>query len=538
MMIEANAQHFLMINDVSQRFFFKCHIVGKETCFFRSPFHKKQEQSVCRVHTFIMKVNVLIRCGKEERNVLVSCGRGDKTFKWLGMVASQRHAQSIPNGTLRRRDTDMMRSFSSRTQQAPENMILPGGEYAHPSAQIFDYMEDGETVICVLSDKVTVSKLSSPNATTWSTMAFTSSADNEQNFEEKEEDGPPLEALRKLKTNASFMKVVMQSQMMDDKQLLASLESHWEKVSQVMPRISQQVSNDLKYICGEYIAMLESLFGHYASTGEMDLSTFKNIMEESETFFQKDTEKLSTRVYDTVLRATKQNSLDFGSFLAALVLCAQTRHNDTLDQSTSLKDPKGAFLPLLSQNMFFLTNKLNLPCLVRAELCSEENLSFMRQYHSELFLTFETYANTLLREFPLTITSEQVAEILFDAGLIESASNVKIVDSILRATREGMIRGREVYFDPSDPQADSRFPEDEFTFSEFCEGVQRAGIIYYANGENFPSEHEGDDESSQHEPLTMIESMLQGLEDVVAARTKKATIVSSSNNKTPNKYKK
>ena len=485
-----------------------------------------------------MKVNVLIKCDKEERSVLISCGRGDKTFKWLGMVASQRHAQSIPNGALRRRDTDMMRASSCRDQQTPENMILPGGEYAHPSAQIADYVEDGDTVICVLSSSMNVSKLSTATGTKWSTLAFTTSTNEEHAFEEKEEEGPALEALRTLKTNASFMKVVLQSQMMDEKQLTASLDKHWESVSKVMPRLSPKISDDLKDVCGEYIAMLESLFNHYASNGEMDFPTFKNVIEESETFFQKDTEKLSTRVYNTVMQATSASSLNLGLFLAALVLCAQSRHNDTLDQNTSLKDPRGAFHPLLSQNMFFLTNKLNLSCLVRAELCAEENLSFMKQYHSDLFLIFESHANSLLRELPLTITSEQMAEILFDAGLIESASNVKIADNILKATREGMIRGRSVYLDPDDPDCNmSRFPEDEFTFPEFYEGVQRAGIIYYANGENFPSsDHEGDDDSSHQEPLSMIESMLQGLEDVVVSRAKKNAM--AANNNKSNKYKK
>lgn len=489
-----------------------------------------------------MKVNVLIKCGKEERNVLISCGRGDKTFKWLGMVASQRHAHSIPNGSLRRRDTDMMRASTIRNQQTPENMILPGGEYAHPSAQIADYVADGETVVCVLCDRLIVNKLSSPDGTKWSTMAFTTSAENENEFEEKEEEGIPLEELRNQKTNASFMKVVFQSQMMDEKLLTALLDKNWMVVSKVIPRLSESTSSDLKEICGEYISMLESLFCHYAPDGEMDFSTFKNVMEESETFFQKDIETLSARVYNSVLKVTSRSTFDFGSFLASLVLCAQTRHNDTLDQHTSLKNPVGAYHPLLSQNMFFLTNKLNLPCLVRAELCSEENLSLMRQYHSDLFLTFECYANILLRDMPLTITSEQMSEILFDAGLIESASNVKVVDGILHACRDGMIKGRGVFYDPSDPDLDTRFPEDEFTFPEYCEGIMRAGIMYYGNGDNFPiDEAEADEDSTHHEPLSMIESMLQGLEDVVAIGSRKAAANAAMSNNgkiSPNKHKK
>lgn len=483
-----------------------------------------------------MKVNVLVKCGSEERTLLISCGRGNKTFKWLGMVASQRHAHSIPNGSLRRRDTDMMRAMTGNNQQAPENMILPGGEYAHPNAQIADYVVDGERIVCVLSDKMGVSKLSSPNATKWSTLAFTTTTDQENDFEEKEEEGLPLEALREMKTNASFMKVVLQSQMMNEKMLSISLDKHWNSVRNAIPRLSEVVSTELKSICGEYIAMLESLFIHYAKKGDMDLFSFRNIMEESETFFQKDTDKLSTRVYNTVLKSTSKKSLDFGLFLAALVFCSQTRHNDTLDQHTSLKNASGAFHPLLSQNMFFLTNKLNLPCLVRAELCAEENLSLMRQYHSDLFLIFESYANTLLRDMPLTITAEQMAEILFDAGLIDSASNVQMVDEILKDTREGMIMGRAVFYDPDDPDFDSRFPEDEFTFPEFCEGIQRAGIAYYTNGDNFRGDEADDDSTQQHEPLSMIESMLQALEDVVMIASKKAAAAASA--KSPTKYKK
>jgi hypothetical protein len=215
-------------------------------------------------------------------------------------------------------------------------------------------------------------------------------------------------------------------------------------------------------------------------------------------------------------------------FLAALVLCAQIRHNDTLDESTALNDCSYALRLLLSQNISFLANKMNLSCLIRAEICSNENLSMMRQYHSEMFLIFEGYANSLLRDLPLTITIEQMAEILFEAGLIESAANVNIVNKILKATREGMIKGRAVFYDPDDPQAGTRFPEDEFTFSEFFEGVQRAGIIYYSNDSN---SHEDENGDVQH--MSMIDSMLQGLEDVVVARAKKI-----ERNKSPNKYSK
>ena len=486
-----------------------------------------------------MKVNVLIKCGKEERNVLISCGRGRKTFKWLGMVASQRHSQSIPNGSLRRRDCDMMRAISYRNQQPPENMLLPGGEYAHPSALIADYVEDGETVTCILSDSLPVTKLSSPVGTQWSTLAFSTSADHEQAFEEKEEEGPPLESLRIQKMNASFMKAILDSQMMDEKKLRACLEENWKCVSNVMPRLSLADSNELKGVTGEYIAMLESLFDHYACDGRLDLETFQNLMDESETFFQKDTENLSKRVYQTVTKATSEKSLDFGSFLASLVVCAQLRHNDTLDQTTSLRDPSGALRPLLSRNMYFLTEKLHLPCLIRAEMCAEENLSFMRQYHADLFNVFEGYANSLLRELPLTITCAQMAELLFDAGLTDSPTNLKIAENILKSTREGMIKGRAVFFDPDDPKSGSRFPDDEFTFPEFFEGVQRGGILfYYASGDKVPqsdAEDEGDDESSQHEPLSLIESMLQGLEDVIASRAEKAVVSAKSPS---GKYKK
>lgn len=485
-----------------------------------------------------MKVNVLVKCNNEQQNMLISCGRGDKTFKWLGMVASQRYAQSIPNGSLRRRDTDSMRSSSSRTQRLPESMLLPDGEYAHPSELLTDYIEDGDTVTCILSNQLPVTKLSSPNGTKWATMAFTASADQSQNFEEKEEEKPPLEELRIQKMNASFMRVVLESQMIDDKKIARALDEVWEIVPRVMPRLSVEFSSALKAICSDYFSMLQSLFAHYASvsSGRMDLLTFTTVMEESETFFQKDTEKLSSKVYERIISMSGESSLDFGLFIACLVLCAQTRHNDTLDQNTALKDPCGALRPLLSQNMLFLTNKLNLPCLVRAELCAEENLSFMRQYHGEIFLTFESYANVLLRDLPLTITTEQMAEVLFDAGLIESASNIKIAENILQDTRKGLIKGRSVYYDPDDPNDADRFPDDEYTFSEFFEGIQRAGIIYYANGDNFPSgEIEGDDMSSHQEPLSMIESMLQGLEDVVAARNRKPA---PSPSKSSNKHRK
>ena len=52
-----------------------------------------------------MQLKVVVKCGKAESKFRIPCGNGQKTFKWLGLVAAGRYGAEAPGGGLRQRES-------------------------------------------------------------------------------------------------------------------------------------------------------------------------------------------------------------------------------------------------------------------------------------------------------------------------------------------------------------------------------------------------------------------------------------------------
>ena len=60
---------------------------------------------------------VRIVLGDDHQWIKISVGSGDKSFKWLGLIAAQRFTLQTPNGSLRRRE--------ARGQTAANSAFMP-----------------------------------------------------------------------------------------------------------------------------------------------------------------------------------------------------------------------------------------------------------------------------------------------------------------------------------------------------------------------------------------------------------------------------
>eukprot|EP01041_Mallomonas_annulata_P003838 gene3838-7644_t len=462
-----------------------------------------------------MKIHVKLIVGKQERTITIACGAGDKTFKWLGMVSSQRFAMEAPHGAIRRYDE--LRGITDRVQQHAFNISLSNGEEPHPGALLCDYLRDNDEVIVDLLNDLDVDKCGTPSLTNWSTVAFTSVMDdkrtgNEDKESETEQEQPIF--TEEMKAKIDFMRIVLGSQMLDHTKIANQLNVHWGLVESSMPKIESTDFEKIKMLCQQHYGILFELFQRYSPEGRMNITGFQKVIEDSNIHSPRDFDYLTKKDFQRACKRCNCIDLEFGGFLCALLLTSQTVHVDRLDRSAIIYGPTDAFQLLLSRSIVPLAHALHLSYLTRETFCSSECLLNIRYLHDTLFLVFEKYANQGKRDCPTGLPIDIMTELLYDAGLQNDGVDAKAIDktkTLLAEVKRGLIIGRSVF---SEPGGTSRvrkmslveqFQENEFTFAEFVDASARAGIVRYA---------------SDSQPHTLMECMIQGLQDVSCATHK------------------
>jgi hypothetical protein len=392
-----------------------------------------------------MKVKVTLTCGTDVKSLFISCGRGDKTIKWLGLVVSQRFALSAPNGATRRRESDIPHGISQHAQQLPYDMKSKTGESLHPSSQISDILKDGDEIFCTLGSTLPIDQeIGTPTMTKWSSTAFLTMDYYSQHHDDLSTENEHTQEISTVahQSKAQFMKVILASQMYDYKKVEMKLFSAWEDISLLLPRLTSEISLELRTIFYDYAIILFNIFEHYtadAPNDQMDYQAFQLFIENSEIFPHRDLIKLTRRIYQSTIRdSSTSGSLTFTEFMVSLIYTAQLRYNDTLDVDTSnllrqsistsivssssaSSHPSVEILSILFQNHLVpLAESLSLDCLIRLEFNSSQLLYQLKEYHHDLFQVFEFYSNKLSRDLALTVTHQHLLEILYQSGLIDS----------------------------------------------------------------------------------------------------------------------
>lgn len=288
-----------------------------------------------------MKIKVrVVYDEKYERVFDVAVGRGDKTFKWLGLVASQRFALEAPVGASRRRDH--YRGATDNFQLIADDIVLPNNEIPHPSSIISDFLLDGDEVTVNLLGKQALNKSSSPSYSKWSTIAFTSGGEGGGEDEGEEEEEDPSENVtnkngmtEKMMEEAygNFMKLILKSQLLDKDKIRGHMASVFSSsFSKIMPRFSTEDIEKLHDFFEEYWPQTTELFNHYARGKSMDHEAFVQFLSEADVFPLNTVHALSSRIYRKVSAAASRAGAEFslGVFIAALILTAQVHRSTTL----------------------------------------------------------------------------------------------------------------------------------------------------------------------------------------------------------------
>ena len=466
-----------------------------------------------------MKIRTRVEFQGQQRDFVIPCGTGDKTIKWLGIVASQRFSNAAPNGALRRRDDFC--GITEKAQYQVDSIILPNGRVAHPGRYINESdLKDGDEVLVRLSaDLLIISKNGIPHQSQWASIAFNTSeltfnadlasmqsggdADNEDDDSEFVVAGSYNDILeskdnrRQLKANADFMKIVLQSQMIDLLTATKFMEDSWAKIDGTIPRLKQDEIPQLKEVLVRYWDILIELYGCFSSTGTMNHDQFLEFTGEAGFFPAYTSAHLSSKIFTRACRyvGVDDESFTFSHLLVALMLVAQVKYNDTLESKAVSVAPREALLALMKDHLIPLAVKSQLQSILKSEFCSDETLSSIRLVYDELQNIFTKYA-AKIRDVPTTVPLEDISEILTMADLVTDPDALGQTRQFLYSVRQGTIFGNALLADTQQATAPESLVQEstedgcsladyvnEVAFPEFVEMAARAGYSRFYEAE-------------------------------------------------------
>lgn len=359
----------------------------------------------------------------------VAIGDGSRTFKWLGITISERYAQG-PNGALRRREE--YRGLTHKGSYQPEEIVLPSGDIPHPEAPLSDHVQEGDEIVVHLIDKQPIAGIKgTPKISQWTSLAFTCSDMGGAGGTAEEEEVKEVEeidenSLRIRESNARFMKFILGSQMLNQEYISKQVDTLWNSgISHGMGKLSAEETAGFLEIYKKHWSILLEIFEHFASGGLFTLGIFTDFLTEAGIFPHRDTPNLASRIHRRAFKALSRDDynqnvsgIDISGLMIALILCSQTKLNDTYE----VKGKRGykgyeALATVFDTCILPLAEKLELPAFLRNIICSDEFLGAIRPYHDDLFAVFNKYASKG-RILPSTLTMQLITEMYMDAKLV------------------------------------------------------------------------------------------------------------------------
>lgn len=443
-----------------------------------------------------MKLKVRVVFGSNERTFNIPCGTGNKTIKWLGIVASQRFSNAAPNGSLRRRDDFC--GITENAQYQVEHVYLPGGKIAHPGIMIFDSdLKDGDEVTVRLCSKLSVhNNTGTPTKTKWALLAFsTSNIENPYlnstrselcgHDEESEGEADALigaenkAAFALIQAKAKFMRIILQSQMINEKKLAHKVSTIWPKIAEGVPRLKDDDLEPLKKVLQANWDMLQDLFDSYGEGSYLSKDKFAVLIDDAELFPAYNTTQQCAKIFARTCcyAGADEHRFDFTCLIISLFLAAQAKYNDTMEAGADSLSSFAAMDELFEFNFVPLAERLQLQSVLKYAFCSDECLASLRPLNDELQVVFNRYS-TRTQDIPVSLSLDDLTEILYHAGLVPDGADSSKVKSLYDQVRRSTIFGNDAL-----PAAGA---PTEVSFPEYVEIVARAGFqrFYDADPEN------------------------------------------------------
>lgn len=453
-----------------------------------------------------MKLTLEVVCGKYKQTFEQPIGIGDKTFKWLGSCASGMYARNIPDGAIRARCD--FRGLSKRAQNHAYEVILENGEIPHPMSLLQDYVLDGDCITINLTDTLSIKDGGGPDLATFAALSNTNCVDSPMfvddsvyiqddmgdtygNSEVGDVTQIEISAVdtakeaRLQKAAAHFMSVILDSQMLATNKVVKELEHCWVDVRKLMPKLSDQDSEDMQNVFKSHFSVVDALYRKYTVEEAFMLSRLKfgEIVADAKIFKrEEDFDELTMRVFRQVCR--KETKIGFSQFLVALALLSQSRLHNTFESQSAVHGAGHCLQVFITKYLHPLASKFRLR--IRDLLYQPPPLKEIRDMYDGLFDLFEKYAGKAGRDLTLSMPVEYFGELLTDSKIITLAEDEEnpdkpkelrrgIAEDILTMCKGGYIKGRHVIPESARKESDMpEAPDDDFVFPEFVEGLARA----------------------------------------------------------------
>jgi hypothetical protein len=127
-----------------------------------------------------------------------------------------------------------------------------------------------------------------------------------------------------------------------------------------------------------------------------------------------------TGIHKRVCKAIKsqENTIDFGGFLAALLICAQIKNNDTFKRSTAILSSAESLQELFTKNILPFAVKMEYKSILKENFCADDLLYSLRSHHDDMFKVFEKYCTRgHVKDSPSSLRTDDMAAMLVDAGM-------------------------------------------------------------------------------------------------------------------------
>lgn len=502
-----------------------------------------------------MKVNVRVIFDKTDVIFEIPVGMGDKTFKWLGMVACNRFASSAPNGGLRRRDP-ARRGATDKAVHQPVEMALQDGQIPHPNALIYDFCRDNDEVkVHLIDTQVLGLSTGIPQKSQWADLAFSSKS------AATDENGDSAVINQKLGGNstgssivstdvhtygaqsqmarAQFMRILFKSQMPNPSAVTEKVSIIWKTVQKAMPGMTEEDEREIiDVVCG-YWDMISEIFTYFAritrgTGGKLPQEGFYKILFEGKVFDETILDVSYARIFARACAAAENGDaqLSIGGLLVAFILITQTKYNDTYDADNEIHSPSLGLQDIFSNYLTQVAERMEMKSVLKETFVSTHVLNQVREWHDDLFAVFNKYAGRS-RELPSSLSYKDMTDMLYDAGMTEASETdtkgypisfeMTTAENLLTEVRQGTINGRKI-IEPviegnsaEEDQSglpDDVIPENEFTYPEMVEAICRHAFNRYRGTK--PDEETGEcDYLDYVGDLTIADCYVKGMVNVI-----------------------
>ena len=506
--------------------------------------------SVGSLVSYTMKVIACAVFNGAQTKFEISVGAGDKTFKWLGITASQRFASQDPNGALRRRDPPR-RGMSNFSSYQGVEVQLSDGQKPHPSAMLMDFLRDGDEVKILLNDNQDLNSrtgLAAQNE--WSTLAYTVNGNGIGEMKKEEIDEEPMEkevvegenhyTKEQKEGRAMFMRMILKPQMPDVEAIKERVSNEWKVIGKHFMKMEEEDEQALFQVFVDYYDMILEVHAWFSTTHNGDVvllgEDWRAVLDETAIFSADDLNYYGPRIHRTAHAATTKDkdslpALNVAGYMYAMVLCAQTVFNDRYDKELNKLTPAQGLRKLFKSNYATLVQRYEMKCMLKESFTSVENLNALKEWRDSIFECFTKYSGRS-KELPSSIGFKDFTEMLYDAGLTEPAETdmkgnpvsweYDTVIALLASVRSGTINGRPMpNADPTikSDLPDDVIPDDEFTFPEMVEAICRHSFNRFRGAK--PDEDGNVEYMDYGGELSVEDCFFKGMVGVIATLQKK-----------------